>query len=292
MQVDQAEKLRLLKRKSSVIKNTNTVSETKVLTITSGKGGVGKSSFAINLSLALQKQGKQVLLVDADIGMSNIDIMLGQRAKLSLADLINGSNTIEDIVVTTEVGIKFISGGSGIKKFVELNPATSENALIQIMNYAYSFDYVIFDTGAGMGENVLSFLLASQLVLVVTTPEPTAMADSYALIKTYNWRGGNAKINLVVNKVVDQKEAIQVYDKMQSIVNKFLHIDIDYLGFVLEDELVGKSIRKQIPLFSKYPNSTVAKSIANLTSRLLGQEPQRTSGNFKDFLVNLFGGKG
>lgn len=291
MQVDQAEKLRLLKRQS-VIKSANVViSETKVLTITSGKGGVGKSSFAINLSLALQQQGKKVLLVDADIGMSNIDIMLGQRAKLSLSDVINGNNTIEDIVVTTEAGIKFISGGSGIKKFVELNPATAQNALLQIMDYAYSFDYVIFDTGAGMGENVLSFLLASQMVLVVTTPEPTSMADSYALIKTYNWRGGDGKINLVVNKVIDQKEAMQVYDKMKAIVSKFLNIEIDYLGFVFEDELVGRSIRKQVPLFVKYPNSKVASSIVNLTGRLLGQEPKKNSGNFKDFLANLFGRK-
>lgn len=293
MMADQAERLRQLSTTAPQMNKQSERQSARVLAVTSGKGGVGKSNLVVNLALALAEQGQRVLIIDADIGMANVEVILGCPAVYSLTHLLNGSRTLEEVVVTGPRNIRFLSGGSGLRELGELNKLDVQRVINQIMFYDQQVDYILFDTGAGIGETVLNFVLAADEVLLVTTPEPTALTDAYALIKTYAYANGQAPIRLVVNRVSDQGEGMAVAEKLMKVAQQFLDFPMEQLGYVLDDVSVGKAIRRQKPLMVQYPDTDAARCIDAIAQRLLYGEmpknlhPSGISGFFRKLLQRI-----
>lgn len=270
--MDQAENLR------NVIKahNIKSVENTKVITITSGKGGVGKSNMAVNLAVQFTKMGKKVIILDADFGLANVEVMFGTLPNYNLSDVIFKGKSIRDIITEGPMGIGFISGGSGV---VGLNNLKSEQITFLVHNLTLLndlCDILIIDTGAGVSDQVMEFVLASPEVVLISTPEPSSLTDSYSLMKAMyksdRYTEGGTNVHLVANKVTSESEGKAVYSKMLSVVQKFLGGKLDYLGYVPYDNFLEKSVRNQKVVSIEYPQSKAAKSFENLAYRLLQKD--------------------
>lgn len=270
--MDQAQNLR------NVIKahNIKSVENTKVITITSGKGGVGKSNMAVNLAVQFTKMGKKVIILDADFGLANVEVMFGTLPNYNLSDVIFKGKSIRDIITEGPMGIGFISGGSGV---VGLNNLKSEQITFLVHNLTLLndlCDILIIDTGAGVSDQVMEFVLASPEVVLISTPEPSSLTDSYSLMKAMyksdRYIEGGTNVHLVANKVTSESEGKAVYSKMLSVVQKFLGGKLDYLGYVPYDNFLEKSVRNQKVVSIEYPQSKAAKSFENLAYRLLQKD--------------------
>lgn len=282
--LDQAHKLRELMEKQKQDGNsqneinrdskskTFNKNSAKILCITSGKGGVGKSNVAVNLSLALSNLGKRVVLFDADLGMANVDILLGIRPKYNLGHIISEEKNISEILTNGPCGIKFISGGSGVDELINLNAENRTKFVSNISLLDSISDIIILDTGAGAAESVVDFALASDDIIVVTTPEPTAITDAYALIKTLVNKKKDISLNLIVNRAENEKESNSVYEKLSEVSKKFLNFDINYLGCVSYDPKVVKAVKLQQPFSLIYPNANASKSIRDIADNILRRE--------------------
>lgn len=276
--MDQAEQLRNIIKKQSLEKKV-----ARVITVTSGKGGVGKSSISVNLAIELSKQGKKVIVIDVDFGLANIEVMLGIRPKYNLADCIFYGKSIEDIITPGPVGIGFISGGSGIGELANI----TKEQIISLTKKLYVLDeladIVIIDTGAGITDSVLEFVIASSEVLLVTTPEPTSITDAYALLKTLNkkeeFSSENTIIKMLANRVDSTQEAKLLFDKVNLVVGKFLDFNIEFLGAVPQDNMVSKAIMQQKPYTMLYPNAPSSKAIVQLAKTLCENTEQTMSSN-------------
>lgn len=285
--MDQAAKLREL------IKNQNNPkSLARVITVTSGKGGVGKSSVSVNLAMQLRRLGKRVVILDADFGLANVEVMLGIRPQYNLADLMFKGKSLNDIITQGPEGIGFISGGSGIAELINL---TSEQvvSLAQKLSELDQFaDVIIVDTGAGISDNVMEFVAVSQEVLLVATPEPTSITDAYALLKTLNKRNedsGRMTVKLVANKVENDIDGQKLCDKLNIVVKKFLDINLEYLGSVTMDISVTKAVMQQKPFSIVFPNSAASKSVQAIAHKLCGQEANINTGNNRG-ITKMFSG--
>lgn len=277
--MDQAEQLRNIIKRQSQQRQV-----ARVITVTSGKGGVGKSSISVNLAIQMSKLGKRVIILDADFGLANVEVMLGIRPKYNLADLLFKGKGLKDIITEGPKGIGFISGGSGIQ---ELNNI-SRNQIIDLTNKLDEIDnitdVIIIDTGAGINDIVLEFVIASTETLLVTTPEPTSLTDSYALLKTLNrkpeFSTANSTIKMIANRVESPAEGKELFNKLNVVVNKFLNYNIEYLGSIPHDTNVPKAIIQQKPYSILYPNSQSTKAIHNLSNILCEntQEEQKRKG--------------
>ena len=270
--MDQAQNLR------NVIKASNirTVEKTKVITITSGKGGVGKSNMAVNLAVWFTRLDKKIIILDGDFGLANVEVMFGTLPKYNLSDVIFKGMSIRDIITTGPMGIGFISGGSGV---VGLNNLNREQIAFLVHNLSLLndlCDILIIDTGAGVSDQVLEFVLASPEVLLVSTPEPSSLTDSYSLMKAmcknpkYIKEGTN--VHLVANKVTSEAEGNAVFLKMQSVVKKFLGSDLDYLGYIPYDANLEKAVRNQKVVSLEYPLSKATKSFETVAAKLLQKD--------------------
>lgn len=271
--MDQAESLRNIIKKQE---STFDKKVARVITVTSGKGGVGKTSLSVNLAIQLQRLGKKVVIMDADFGLANIEIMLGIRPKYNLADLMFRGKSIHDIITYGPEGIGFISGGSGINEMANLT-RDQVFQLIQKMNDLDQLaDYIIVDTGAGIGDSVLEFVAASSEVLLVATPEPTSITDAYALLKSLNrnssYKPGKTVVKMIANQVRDRKDADELFNKLGGVVNKFLNIDIEYMGAVPYDSNMQKAVMRQQPISMASPNSVAAKSVEQMARKLENME--------------------
>lgn len=292
--MDQAAKLRELSKNALISKYEETTgkesSSAHVIAITSGKGGVGKSTFTVNLALVLASFNKRVLIIDADLGMANVDVMMGCTANYSLLNIINGTHSLEEVLVTGPKNVKILSGGSGIRSLTKLSTIELQRVINQIVQYEKNTDFVLFDTGAGMGENVMSFLLAAEDIILVTTPEPTALTDAYSILKAYLGNKGKAPLRLVINKAGNEKESAVITNKLTKVAARFLNIQLEQLGYIIEDTAVSKSIKVQSPLVIESPNSPAAKCIANIGHKLVfgSEKIEKTgiSGFLKKFLSN------
>jgi len=265
--MDQAEQLR------NIIKKQNQVQKVaRVITVTSGKGGVGKSSVSVNLAIQISRMGKKVIILDADFGLANVEVMLGIRPKYTLADLIYHGKGIEDIITSGPEGIGFISGGSGIQELANV----TKDQILYLTKKFYALDeladVIIIDTGAGITDSVLEFVTASSEVLLVTTPEPTSITDAYALLKTLNkkaeFSSDNTVIKMIANRVNSYDEAKQLFNKLNLVVDKFLDFNIEFLGAVPQDNTVSKAIMQQKPYSIVYPHSPSTKAIIELSNML------------------------
>lgn len=269
---DQAEKLReialktRLKIEKEILKD---VKQTKILVVSSGKGGVGKSTLALGLAIDLARKGKKALLFDADLGMANIDIMLGIIPKYNLYHVITGNKTIQDIIITFEDGLDIIPGGSGIYELANLNEDRLKNLLVQMGRLDGVYDYMIIDTGAGISKSVITFLLAGDDVIVITTPEPTAITDAYGIVKSLNKGNFSGNVFLVINRVTDGNEGVMVAEKFKLVCNKYLNVDIKFLGYIINEPLITEGIKRQQSFMQLFPKSLAAKNVSMIGDQLL-----------------------
>ncbi len=246
--------------------------DSRVVAVTSGKGGVGKTNFTINLGISLARAGKKVVIFDADLGMANIDVILGSIPKYTLVDLMETDLPIERIMSEGPEGIKIISGASGIEGLIDMSPENTKRLnqrFSQISRYA---DFILIDTGAGIAKSVLSFVLSAQEVLVISTPEPTSITDAYAVIKAVGKQDQNKSIQLVINKVRDRKQGREVYEKLKRVGREFLQMEIGLLGCVQEDPYVVKAVYSQTPFSVQFPGSQAAKDVKEAAGNLIDQK--------------------
>jgi flagellar biosynthesis protein FlhG len=290
---DQATNLRELissfRQNNNKIIKMNQKPETgaRVLAVTSGKGGVGKTNFTINLGIALSKKNKKVTIIDADLGLGNVDVVLGMVPRFTLANVMRGEASILDIINKGPNGINIISGGSGINDLIDLSREEIDNLISNFYLLNEISDYILIDTGAGINSSVVSFIEASDEVVIVITPEPTSITDAYALIK--NIRRSNKSVKLMVNRIESSKEGYEVYNKINSATKRFLDFEVENLGFIYEDSAVRKSVREQKPFILKFPNSVASKGIDLIAYNLINKKNEVKSVNsFKRFVNNLF----
>ena len=272
--MDQAEQLRNIVRKQN---QPGKVS--RVITVTSGKGGVGKSNISVNLGIQLSKLGNRVIILDADFGLANVEVMLGIRPKYNLADLMFRGKGLRDIITEGPENLGFISGGSGIQELSNISRGQIEFLTQKLYELDEIADIIIIDTGAGITDSVLEFVTASSEVLLVATPEPTSITDAYALLKVLNRKvdfiSDQTTIKMISNRVGSLEEAKQLYAKLNVVVEKFLTVKMEYLGGIPQDSNVTKAVMQQKPYSILYPNSPSSKAIYTLANVLCEKEPQR-----------------
>lgn len=268
--MDQAEQLR------NIIKANSQLPLARVITVTSGKGGVGKSNTAINLAVQLQKLGQRVVILDADFGLANIEIMFGAIPRHNLSDLIYQGMQMKDIITQGPMDIGFISGGSGIAGMANLNRDSLDYIVMKLRELDEMADIVIVDTGAGISDAVLEFLVASGEVLLVTTPEPTSITDSYSLIKALarhpKYSSETTTVKVVANRVRGEQEAEMLFHKLETVVDKYLKIPIEYLGMVPQDEQLARAVMQQMPVSIENPGAKSAMAYEQLAAKLMNRE--------------------
>ena len=277
---DQADTLRKMVR-------TQKMSNPRIIAITSGKGGVGKTNLSVNLSLALVEMGYRVALLDVDLGLANADIVLGVSPEYNLSHVLRGEKTIRDVIAEGPLGLKLLAGGSGVYDMANLNGWRLEAFANSIEQLNRDFDFVILDTGGGIHRNVLSFVLATSEVIVVTTPEPTAITDAYGIIKVIYQKNPDSQINLVVNMAHNPSEAELVADKLNSVLQQFINKRVNYLGYVLFDQHVSKAVADQLPVIMAYPSSITSRSIKRIARCLAGDDSPSGNG-FKKFFNRVY----
>lgn len=273
--MDQAEQLR------KMMQQTDSKPKARVITVTSGKGGVGKTSISINLAIQLTRLGKRVVVFDADFGLANIEVMLGVRPQYNLADMMFRGKDLTDIITQGEEGISFISGGSGIQELASMNRDQVMYLTSRLITLDKFADIVIVDTGAGISDSVLEFVLASTEVLLVATPEPTSITDAYALLKALNRKEEFVKedtsIKMIANRVKSAAEGQNLYEKMSVVSEKFLNIPVTYLGSVPMDEQISKAVMRQKPVSVINPEAPAAKAIKQIAENLLELDTEEIS---------------
>ena len=270
--MDQAQNLRNIIKKQ----NQKEVTNARVIAVTSGKGGVGKSSVSINLAIQFTKMGKKVIILDADFGLANIEVMFGVIPQYNLSDMMFKGKELKDIIMDGPEGVKFISGGSGIARLVNLDKEQVKRLVSKLSDLENMADVIIIDTGAGISPSVMEFLVASPETILVTTPEPTSITDSYALLKALamheNFRKGETNIKMIANRVNSESEARNLYEKLNMVVTKFLNINIQYLGCVPQDNNIVKAVMRQQPVSLIYPNAVSTKHFEDIASRIIAGE--------------------
>jgi flagellar biosynthesis protein FlhG len=260
----------------------------RVITVCSGKGGVGKTNLSINLALAFRRLGKEVLLFDADLGLANVDILLGISPRYNLQHFMLGQKPLQDVISEGPLGLKVIASGNGVSQLADLGPQERQRMLSHFSLVEESADVVIVDTGAGIAQNVMSFAMAADECLVVTTPEPTARLDAYGLIKTLSQDGYQGATRLIVNMADSDNEGREMGELMANLAKRFLNFHLEYLGTVTRDNSVRKAVSKQTPFSVMFPNSAPTKAVAAIASRLEGETPAgRGGGGFLGFLERL-----
>ncbi len=267
--MDQAYGLRNLNKKTgTVIHSPPKNNLCRVICITSGKGGVGKSNLAVNLSLALSQKGLRVVLFDGDLGMANVDVLLGIYSRYNLQDFLYERRSLKEIMVEGPCNLKIIPGGSGIEQLANLSQEHQERFVRELLQLEREVDLIIIDTSAGLSQKVLRFISAAHELLVVVTPEPTSITDSYGIIKLVSQYKIHSQIKVIINRARSQNEARQVSNKLEKAALKYLEVDLLYLGEILEDNQVNEAVRMQNPFILSFPNCRAARSVRNLADIL------------------------
>lgn len=288
--MDQAEQLR------NIIKAENQARPlSRVITVTSGKGGVGKSNTAINLAIQFRKMGQRVIILDADFGLANIEIMFGAVPKFNLCDLIYQGKNIKDIITWGPMDVGFISGGSGIAGMSNL----SRDYLIYIIQNLAELDaiadIIIVDTGAGISDAVLEFLVASGEILLVTTPEPTSITDSYSLLKALSrhprFSMESSKVMMIANKVDKEEEGQALYGKLNAVVSRYLKIPFTYLGAIKQDTQLVKAVMQQMPVSLQNPSAKSSLDYENIAAKLMNREEVVRKRGMAGFFSHIINGK-
>jgi flagellar biosynthesis protein FlhG len=281
--LDQAQRLRQMASKNV----DNSVSVPRIITVTSGKGGVGKSNIVVNLSIALQKMGRKVMIFDADIGMGNDDIIMGCSSRYNVFDVISNGKEIEEVVITGPFGVKLLPGGSALMKVEDLTE-TQRNSFLNKLTALTGLDYIIMDTGAGVNKSVLGFIACCEDLVIVTTPEPTSLTDAYSLLKAVKHFKIKDSAKVIVNRSLDNNEANMTFNKFNNAVTKFLGMKLDYLGKIGEDKKLAYAVRAQQPVIVSYPNSEAARDINNIASKIEGMNDKTSSMGIEGLFKKIF----
>jgi flagellar biosynthesis protein FlhG len=260
---DQAESLRMKLQYAGQSK------EAKAISVLSGKGGVGKSNFSLNFSLQLSQKGYKVLLCDMDIGMGNIDILMGLSTPHTLVDIFEKQLSIHEIVQTGPEQLSYIAGGTGISSIFELSSDKVERLISELGKLLEAYDYVVFDMGAGMTEGMIQFLRAMNEVVIVTTPEPTAITDAYAAMKFLSMKDVVTTYMLVVNKADSDQEGLGVYNRLNKVLQQFLKKEAYLLGVIPDDRSVSRAVIRQTPFTLFAPRSSASQAIDAIVNRYL-----------------------
>ncbi|MBC7330998.1 MAG: MinD/ParA family protein [Synergistetes bacterium] len=294
---DQAQGLRELVKKSKdfgpVVRPSRLA---RIISVTSGKGGVGKTNLVANLGIALAKRGSRVLIIDADLGLANVDIVLGLTSRYNLYHVIKGEKKIHEIIVDGPEGIKVVAGGAGIQELANLSSSQRVQFIANLTELDSYADIILIDTSAGISQNVMGFVLASDETIVVTTPEPTSIRDAYGIIKAIALGNRDARIRLIVNMVSSPEEGEDVASRIETVARQFLDISIDKLGYVLKDPAVSEAVIRQKPFLMAFPTSKASRCVESVADRLLGFEEEDANRfkGVKGFLfkfISLFKGR-
>ncbi|MBQ2480107.1 MAG: MinD/ParA family protein, partial [Treponema sp.] len=243
--------------------------KTRIIAITSGKGGVGKTNVAVNMAIAYAEIGKRVILIDGDMGMANVNVLLNIVPRYNLLQVINRQKKMSEIILDTEFGIKFIAGANGFSKIANLSKEELDYFTKEFLSLSNA-DIIIIDTGAGIANNVLQFVAAADEVYVVTTPEPTAITDAYGIIKIISTElvDRESNIKLLVNRVHSADEGKRISERIITIVGQFLNYKVDYIGFVYEDSVVQTAVIRQKPFIVVNPTSRPSVCIKHIVGRI------------------------
>ena len=253
--------------------------KTRIIAITSGKGGVGKSSISVNLGLAMVRAGKRVLLFEADLGLANINVLMGIIPKYNLYHLVRDRKKLEDIIIHTPEGLDIIPGASGYSSLANLSNREREQIIEEFENLSH-YDIILIDTGAGISSSVVDFTLPADDIIIVTTPEPTSITDAYGIIKSIILIEPKKKIKLLVNRVSSSLEGRKVAERLISICDQFLNYRINSHSFIFDDESVGKAVRSQKPFLILYPKGKASSCLKVVASKVLEQEVDFSQNGF------------
>jgi flagellar biosynthesis protein FlhG len=262
----------------------------RVISVTSGKGGVGKSNIVVNLGLALARQGLKVLLIDADLGLGNLDILLGLTPKFTIQDVLSRKRDLTEVIVDGPGGLKILPASSGIPELAMLDEYQKLFLLNEMDYYAENIDVVLIDTGAGISQNVLFFNIAAQERIVVVNNQPPSIADAYALIKVLATQHGERKFKILINGLNHSREAESVYQTLVKVADRFLghEISLDYLGLIPHDQAIPQAVMKQQPVLTLHPQAPASKSFVSLAKSLWeSPRPSGIDGNIKLFWRRL-----
>lgn len=259
-----------------------------VLSVTSGKGGVGKTSIVVNMAILLAQKGKKVLVLDADLGLANVDVMLGLTPKLTIKHVLDGDCPLEDIVIEGPCGIKIIPASSGIQELADLQPEQQITLMNALDYFDHDLDYMIVDTGAGISRNVMYFNAAAQRIVVVATAEPTSITDAYALIKVMRLQYGIKRFYLIINNVTSKSEGDQVAEKLTFVCERFLgDVTLDMLGSIPHDKNIPECIKVQKAFVRVHEQTEATKRLARIAGRLEDSSRLGTSGNLQFFFRRM-----
>lgn len=240
----------------------------EVIAVTSGKGGVGKTSIAVNLAVSLAREGREVVLFDADLGLSNVDIALGLRPRYDISEVMSGDRTLEEILVQGPVGVRVVPASSGVFGMTELSVAQRAGLIGAFSELTVPVDTLIVDTAAGIDRGVLAFASACEMVMVVVCDEPTSITDAYALIKVLNTECGVKQFQVLANMVEHESQGQQIYGKLNRVADQFLNVRLGYLGAIPRDGYLRQALQQQCAVVERYPNSHAARALRNLARRV------------------------
>ncbi len=261
---------------------------TRVVSFTSGKGGVGKTTSVINTALSLANRGRSVLILDADLGLANLDVMIGAKPTATLFDVIEGRCSLKDIIVDGPLGISLIPASSGVERMCQLSTGERAAVMEAVESVAFQYDYLLIDTQAGIGPEVIHFNVASNEMVLVINPEPTSLTDAYALVKVLSQRYREKKFGVMVNEVIDSKEAETVFRRFAKAVDRFLHVSVQYIGCIPTDRSVPESVRAQRPVVVEFPSSPASRAYAALAEKIDGDFVEmRVKGGIQFFFRQL-----
>ncbi|NOY64935.1 MAG: MinD/ParA family protein [Nitrospirae bacterium] len=262
----------------------------RTITVTSGKGGVGKTNIVANLAISLQRQGRKVMIFDADLGLCNMDVLLGLSPRYNIQHVINGDKRLKDIVVKGPAGVLIVPASSGIEELTNLNEIQKLRLLEEFESLPGRIDYILIDTGAGISTNVTFFCLGAQEIIVVVTSEPTSLTDSYALIKILYTKYQEKNFKILINNVSGESEAKEVFRRLQLVTERFLNLSIDYLGFIPHDLSIQRAVKIQNPVLLRYPDSPSSRAFVDLAKRIDHTNDKKTvKGGLQFFFGNLLG---
>jgi len=280
--MDQAERLRTLMGTSD--------RRARVIAITSGKGGVGKTSLAVNLSIALAQRSRRVVLADFDIGLANADVLMGVQPRMHAGHVLNGEMAASDALTQVAGGVWLLPGAVGARHFSDLEKSERDYLCRSLAEIESSVDFLVLDTAAGISRNVIQFASHADEVIIVTTPEPTAVTDGYAILKAISREKGTGRLRIVVNFANDYAEAQRVFERIQSVARRFLGVEADLLGYIVTDDHVRQAVRRRRPFLLETQGSKASQCVRAIADRLLGEEPVASTAGFVKKFASSLGG--
>ena len=286
MKDDQASLLREKMNKKK--KGTNEAKLPYTIAVISGKGGVGKSNISLNFALTMQKKGKSVLLIDLDIGMANIDVLLGSTQKLSIVDFFHHNYELKQIIQKGPNNLSFIAGGSGLTNTFQVDKEKMVSFLLQLRALTNQYDYIVFDMGAGISEENLQLLLSMNEIFLVTTGEPTSLTDAYSTLKIISKQSGSVPFQVIINRALNEKNAIQTFHRLNAVSKRFIKKDLHFLGYIPDDKSVLNAVMEQKPFTILYPSSYASKAINEMVRKYLQFEINTDKQNNTNFVSKLF----